>query len=731
MMERMYEKATRPQGTTLVELTKTPVETLKGIGPTRSKGFNALGIETLYDLITYYPRRYIDRTRQSPITGSAIDQEIVVLGTVSEVTARRLKGGRVLVEAKLFDGQSRCKLVFFNQAWRQRQLANVKEVAVFGKLQRFRSDFQMTNPIVDTVGDRTGIIVPVYPMSEKAQVSTWDIHRALKVLFEETVPKLDDPLPQKVVKEFGLVERDTAYRSVHFADSIDHVVAARKRLIFDELFRLQLTLVARKARYIRDSRGIVHDVNPFVGENQREESLVSAFLSSLSFSLTKAQMRVVGEIAVDMAKEIPMHRLVQGDVGSGKTLVALLSMLFAVQSGRQAALLAPTEVLAEQHYKSLSRYLDEFVTRDLSIYSLFQGAERSINVGLLTGSLGVKRKQVAEQIRVGEIDIAVGTHALLSEGVSFRSLGLVVIDEQHRFGVDQRGVLRARERQGEGLDPDTLVMTATPIPRTAAMTVYGDLDVSVVDELPPGRTPIKTRWLSGEAENAAYEHLLEAVRDGGQGYVVCPLVEGSEKVVAKSAVEEFERLKTGPLSSLRLGLMHGQMSSDEKDKVMGAFRHHELDVLVATTVIEVGVDVPNATIMIIEDADRFGIAQLHQLRGRVGRGKKASYCYLLAKADREQAEERLKALERSSDGFYLAEKDLELRGEGTIFGTKQRGNNDLKLASLVRDREVVPESRRVAERIIAEDPTLSFSPELKEEIRELFKDEDIRYLFLG
>ncbi len=730
-MEHMYDGVIRSQGTTLVELTKIPIETLKGIGPTRSKGFNALGVYTLYDLVTYYPRRYIDRTRQSPITEAALDREIVVLGTVSEVATRRLKGGKMLVEARLFDGYSRCKLVFFNQAWRQRQLSHVKDVAVFGKLQRFRSDFQMTNPIVDTVGDRTGIVVPIYPMSEKAQVSTWDIHRALKVLFEEVVPKLQDSLPHKVLDEFDLIERDNAFRSVHFADSIDQVVAARRRLIFDELFRLQLTLVARKARYIRDSCGIAHDVTPFMGASLRDESLVSAFLSSLSFSLTRAQMRVVGEIANDMARDIPMHRLVQGDVGSGKTLVALLSMLFSVQSGRQAALLAPTEVLAEQHFLSLSHYLSEFVTRDNSAYSLFQGSERGVNVGLLTGSLGVKRKKVTEQIRSGEIDIAVGTHALLSEGVSFRSLGLVVIDEQHRFGVDQRSVLRSRGRQGEGLDPDTLVMTATPIPRTAAMTVYGDLDVSVVDELPPGRTPIKTRWLSGESEKSAYEHLLEAVRDGGQGYVVCPLVEGSEKVVAKSAVDEFERLRTGPLASLRLGLMHGQMSSDEKDKVMDAFRHYELDVLVATTVIEVGVDVPNATIMIIEDADRFGIAQLHQLRGRVGRGKKASYCYLLSKADREQAEERLKALERSSDGFYLAEKDLELRGEGTIFGTKQRGNNDLKLASLVRDREVVPESRRVAEKIIAEDPTLSFNPELKEEIRELFKDEDIRYLFLG
>ena len=730
-MEHMYDGVIRSQGTTLVELTKIPIETLKGIGPTRSKGFNALGVYTLYDLVTYYPRRYIDRTRQSPITEAALDREIVVLGTVSEVATRRLKGGKMLVEARLFDGHSRCKLVFFNQAWRQRQLSNVKDVAVFGKLQRFRSDFQMTNPIVDTVGDRTGIVVPIYPMSEKAQVSTWDIHRALKVLFEEVVPKLQDSLPHKVLDEFDLIERDNAFRSVHFADSIDQVVAARRRLIFDELFRLQLTLVARKARYIRDSCGIAHDVTPFMGASLRDESLVSAFLSSLSFSLTRAQMRVVGEIANDMARDIPMHRLVQGDVGSGKTLVALLSMLFSVQSGRQAALLAPTEVLAEQHFLSLSHYLSKFVTRDNSAYSLFQGSERGVNVGLLTGSLGVKRKKVTEQIRSGEIDIAVGTHALLSEGVSFRSLGLVVIDEQHRFGVDQRSVLRSRGRQGEGLDPDTLVMTATPIPRTAAMTVYGDLDVSVVDELPPGRTPIKTRWLSGESEKSAYEHLLEAVRDGGQGYVVCPLVEGSEKVVAKSAVDEFERLRTGPLASLRLGLMHGQMSSDEKDKVMDAFRHYELDVLVATTVIEVGVDVPNATIMIIEDADRFGIAQLHQLRGRVGRGKKASYCYLLSKADREQAEERLKALERSSDGFYLAEKDLELRGEGTIFGTKQRGNNDLKLASLVRDREVVPESRRVAEKIIAEDPTLSFNPELKEEIRELFKDEDIRYLFLG
>jgi ATP-dependent DNA helicase RecG len=726
----MCESVSTVRESSIVELLQLPIERIHGVGSVRAKAFSALGVESVYDLLTYYPRRYIDRTRQSPLVEAALDQEILVLGLLSDVSSRRLRGGKVMVEAKLSDGHRRCKLVFFNQPWRQRQLESVREVAVFGKLQSFRSQFQMTNPIVDTVGDRTGVIVPIYPMSEKAHISTWDVHRAIKTVFSDPSFSIFDPVPKDVIERFGLLDRDSAYRYVHLAETLDQAKAARQRLIFDELFRLQLTLVARKARYLRESRGVTHEVSPYACKKAERVSLVGAFISSLPFPLTKAQERVVSEIARDMEGPAPMHRLVQGDVGSGKTLVALVSMLFSVQSGMQAALLAPTEVLAEQHFLSLSKYLKDFEVKDQSTYSLFQGSEKRISVGLLKGSLGAKRKSVVEGVRSGEIDIVVGTHALLSEGVSFRSLGLVVVDEQHRFGVDQRAVLRARDRQGEGRDPDTLVMTATPIPRTAAMTVYGDLDVSVVDQLPPGRTPIKTIWLSGDTKGA-YEHLLEEVGVGGQGYVVCPLVEGSDKVVAKSAVMEFERLKEGPLRGVRVGLMHGQMSADEKDRVMEAFRCHEIDVLVATTVIEVGVDVPNATMMVIEDADRFGIAQLHQLRGRVGRGKKESFCYLLSNSDKSQAEERLRALERSTDGFFLAEKDLELRGEGTIFGTRQRGNNDLKLASLVRDRDIVPKTREVAEAVISSDPTLFRAPQLKEEIRELFKDEDVRYLFMG
>jgi len=426
-----------------------------------------------------------------------------------------------------------------------------------------------------------------------------------------------------------------------------------------------------------------------------------------------------------MAGPHPMHRLLQGDVGAGKTVVAVAALLTAVQGGHQGALMAPTEVLAEQHYASVWSLL-----RDLTVPS--QGTllpDRPLRVALLTNrTTGTERSRLHARLESGEVDILIGTHALLTESVVFRSLGAVVIDEQHRFGVEQRAALRAK---GAGeVVPDVLVMTATPIPRTAAMTVYGDLDTTVLDEMPPGRTPIETHWARGPMEeSAAWETVRSEVGAGRQAYVVCPLVEGSEKIQARSASEEFERLAASELAGMRLGLLHGQLPSKEKEEVMARFRDAELDVLVATTVIEVGVDVPNATVMVIEDADRFGIAQLHQLRGRVGRGSQASWCFLLGEGGTPDAEERLGALERTTDGFELAEVDLELRGEGTILGTRQKGMTDLKLASLRRDRELVARARQVAFELVDRYPGLAGLTELADEIRYLLDDEEREFLF--
>jgi ATP-dependent DNA helicase RecG len=452
--------------------------------------------------------------------------------------------------------------------------------------------------------------------------------------------------------------------------------------------------------------------------------LVPRFLKALPFPLTGAQQRVIGEIGVDLAGPHPMHRLLQGDVGSGKTVVAVNAMLMAVQGKHQGALMAPTEVLAEQHYVGVSRLLEGLQVPDPD--NLF--GDRPLRVELLTGRVtGEKRRAVLAELAAGTIDIVIGTHALIQEGVQFNSLGVVVIDEQHRFGVEQRAALS--QKGSDASTPDVLVMTATPIPRTAAMTVYGDLDVSVLDELPPGRTPIVTKWAAGPLlEQTMWADVREAVAAGQQAYVVCPMIEESDKMEVASAEKIYAELGKGELKKLRLGLLHGRMNSAEKEETMNAFRDRKLDVLVATTVIEVGVDVPNATIMVVLDADRFGIAQLHQLRGRVGRGAIASKCWLQTK-DLEVSSPRVDALVDSTDGFYLAEVDLELRGEGTLMNSAQKGRSDLKIASLRRDRDLIDIARESAFGIIDADPTLTANAGLRDELELLLSPEDEEFLF--
>ena len=699
----------------LPELADIGVERLKGVGPKHQDALAEMGIRTVLDLVTFYPRRYIDRTNQAAIADLVEGDQAMVLATVRKVTSRRTRQGRALVEIDLFDGSSYLRITFFNQAWRARQLHEGMQVIVFGKVERYRGRQQMTNPVVDLVGDRTGRIVPVYPQSEKAGLMTWQIAdweaEALR-----RVQTLSDPLPRRWRDELDLAGRDWAVHQIHEPESMAAAQKARQRLAFDELLRLQLVLVMRKRAVERDAVGIRHVVD---GE------LVERFRKGLPFPLTGAQERAIAEIGADMAGPHPMHRLLQGDVGAGKTVVAVAALLVAVQGGHQGALMAPTEVLAEQHHAGVSRLLSDLtVPSDQTLF-----ADRPLEVALLTNrTTAAERSRLQARLADGSVDILIGTHALLTESVSFRSLGCVVIDEQHRFGVEQRAALREK---GPGqVVPDVLVMTATPIPRTAAMTVYGDLDTTVLDELPPGRTPIVTSWARGPVEEAAVWATVQGgVAAGHQAYVVCPLIEESEKVQARSASEEFDRLAAGELSGLRLGLLHGQMAARDKEAVMDRFRRREIDVLVSTTVIEVGVDVPNATVMVIEDADRFGIAQLHQLRGRVGRGSDRSWCYLLGAGLSPDSEERLGALERTTDGFELAEVDLELRGEGTILGTRQKGATDLKLASLRRDKDLVGLARRVAFALVDEDATLEAHRDLAEEISLLLDEEDRDFLF--
>ena len=704
---------------TLRDLAEMPVSRLRGVGEKRETALASADIRTVLDLVQHYPRRHLDRTREARIADLHKGDEATVFGEVRSSSTRPLRGRRTLTEVVIGDGGHRLTLTFFNQRWREKQLQPGMTVMVHGKCDLFRGNRQMTGPVVDLVGDQTARIVPVYPQSEKSGLLTRDVQSFVEeALKRAAVRGFADPLPDDVRERFRFVTRDEAINGIHHPESMKEKDEARRRLVFDELLRVQLELVRRKRRIERETAGLSHSV---------DGDLVARFHERLPFALTTAQQRTIGEIAVDLARERPMHRLLQGDVGSGKTVVAVTALLAAVQGGHQGALMAPTEVLAEQHHLGVTSMLGDLMVPDPSTLM----GDRPLRVELLTNRIGAAdRRRILADLINGRVDILIGTHALIQDKVEYSSLGVVVIDEQHRFGVEQRAALR--DKGDAGAAPDVLVMTATPIPRTAAMTVYGDLDVSVLDELPPGRTPIVTTWARTDTDEAA---VWDAVRDevaaGRQAYVVCPLIGESEALDVASATETWESLRGGVLHDLRVDLLHGQMSSAEKAAVMDRFRAGGSDVMVATTVIEVGVDVPNATVMVVLDADRFGIAQLHQLRGRVGRGAEASRCFLVGDPTTSDGETRIEALVASTDGFALAEVDLELRGEGTIMGERQKGRNDLKLASLVTDREWVGVAREVAIGIVDADPELEDHPALADEIDLLLGDDEAEFLMKG
>jgi ATP-dependent DNA helicase RecG len=709
---------------TLRELAEIPVTRLKGVGDKREAALGKLEIESILDLLMFYPRRWVDRTREARIDDLVAGEECLVIGEVRSVNKRLTKSRRTMVNVVIGDGSGRLSISFFNQPWRERQLSPGMNIAVFGNPDVFRGQLQMTNPIVDLIGDRTGRIVPIYPQSEKVDLQTWEIASFVQSALERCRPRgIADSLRDDLREAAGVIARFEAMENIHTPQTLEMRSRARESLAFDEVFRVQTVLIARKRALALQSIGIEHSR----GQDAAGD-LVARFVDSLPFKPTSAQDRVIGEIGVDLSNPQPMHRLLQGDVGSGKTVVAVAAMLTAVQGGYQAAIMAPTEVLAEQHSLGIKNLLAGFTVLDPATLT----GERNLTVELLTGSLaaGEKRRIVAG-IAEGSVDIAIGTHALIQDAVGFKRLGVVVVDEQHRFGVEQRAALRDKgaEIDGRRSTPDVLVMTATPIPRTAAMTVYGDLDVSILDELPPGRTPIVTKWANGaKDQELPWEDVRDAVGNGQQAYVVCPLIEESEKLEAASAEQTLVTLQAGELKGLRLALLHGRMHPAEKDAVMSAFRRGETDVLVATTVIEVGVDVPNATVMVILDADRFGIAQLHQLRGRVGRGSIASTCWLVTTEELDTSP-RIESLVASTDGFVLAEVDLDIRGEGTLMSTAQKGENDLRLASLRTDRELIERARHIAQSLVDADPLLKQHSQLRDEINLLLSPDDLEYLF--
>jgi len=710
----------------LRRLADRSVTDLKGVGPERAKALAGIGIETILDLVTHYPRRYLDKTKQSAIRDLRVDDQSWVFGRVASSTSVPGRGrGKARTELRVTDGSGYLRITFFNQPWRARQLPEGSEAMFFGKVTEYRGLMQLANPEIDLLDEADRLeITPIYPQSDKARLYSRDFRGWLA----ESLRRADafiEPLPGWILDQHDFVDRSAAFTGIHSPGSMAEAEEARRRLVFDELLRIQLALVLRKRQIETTSQGIEHVV---------DGALVERFLDALPFELTDDQQRVIGEIRSDLARAIPMHRLLQGDVGSGKTVVAMAALLTAVQGGHQGAFMAPTEVLAEQHHRGLVPLLEGITVPDEGA-TLFN--DRPLTMELLTNRVtGKERQRILGSLAEGSVDVLVGTHALIQEGVEFRSLGVAVVDEQHRFGVEQRAALSGKA--AGDVVPDVLVMTATPIPRTAAMTVYGDLDVSVLRQKPAGRQRVVTTWVKGpDSEAEMWARVRDEVATGRQAYVVCPLIEESDKLEAASAEETYERLEADELSGLSMGLLHGRLPGAEKEATMVAFRAGATSVLVATTVIEVGVDVPNATVMVILSADRFGIAQLHQLRGRVGRGADQSHCYLVtgtagAEGDAEARAEgnaRLEALVASNDGFELAEVDLEIRGEGTLFAERQKGRSDLKLASLRRDKEAVLDARAAAERLVADDGDLSAHPDLQDELRLFLEPEDEAFLF--
>jgi ATP-dependent DNA helicase RecG len=725
----------------LRELGDVSVDKLRHIGEKRAAALESMGISNVFDLLTVYPRRYIDRTRQVDLSDLSVGDEAAIFAEVTKVSSRRTRQGKVMVEVTVSDGGESIKIVFFNQGWRERQLPVGVQALFFGKVGDYRGQRQMANPVVDVIvgatgeerdPSRVGRVVAIYPASGKAGLTSWEMGGFIEESLRRA-GQLLDPLTEAQRAPLELIDRTSAYWGIHLPENYGDQVPARRRLAFDEFLRLQLILALRRRRLEESAAGIRHsidvddlDVTPGSLVSP-EETLVRQFLAGHRFTLTVAQRRVLADVVLDMAGPLPMHRLLQGDVGSGKTLVAVTAMLGALDGARQSVMMAPTEVLAEQHLASLRRDLSGLMVSDDRVL----GGERGVSVQLLTGRVRAKERQaIVAGLANGSVDIVVGTHALLSDDVRFRSLGLIVIDEQHRFGVEQRSRLRdqGRERSNEGADPDLLVMTATPIPRTAAMVLFGDLDVSVLDELPAGRRTIETTWAREDEEIAScWQRVRDEVAAGRRAYVICPLVEGSDKIEATSAVEERTRLATHELRGLAVGLLHGQMKSDEKELVMNQFRAGEISVLVATVVIEVGVDVPEASVIVIEDAWRFGLAQLHQLRGRVGRAEFQSYCYLLGTPPNEDGEARLNALVATNDGFELADVDLEMRGEGTLLGARQQGRSDLKLAKLKTDEDLLIGAQSLAASMVGDgDESLAA---MEDELRLFVDEDDATYLF--
>ena len=656
-----------------------PIKYIKGVGGYWTKRLKRLGIEELKDLLYYFPRDYNDWSQTKKIRELRTGENVTVQGEVVNINEIKPRSGLKIIKVAISDGTGILHGVWFNQGYIKKTFKKGNTFLFSGEVKYSYGNFEINNPHFEEVDFQdnlhTGRIVPVYPTTKG--ISQKKLRRIVKNSFDKYLQDVEEFLPVDIIDKHNFLDLNYALSMIHFPNSKEILKEARRRFAYEELFILQLILALRKSEAQSDKLGIKHS---------KDDGLVDKFLDILPFALTSAQARVWQEIKGDMESNKNMNRLLQGDVGAGKTVIATLALLKTVQSEFQGALMAPTEILAEQHYLGLKDDLEPL----------------GLKLGLLVGSLKAKEKrELLKRIEAGEIDIVIGTHALIQEGINFSNLGLAIIDEQHRFGVKQRATL-----QEKGDNPDVLVMTATPIPRTLALTVYGDLDVSVIDELPPGRKPVITEWRTQQARDRIYSFLREEIDKGRQAYVVCPLVEESEKLDIESATELSIKLQNEYFPDLKVALLHGQMKAIEKEEVMEEFRIGNTDILVSTTVIEVGVNVPNSSVMIIEDAQRFGLAQLHQLRGRVGRGEYQSYCILVSDPSTDEGVERMKIMTKSTDGFVIAEEDLHLRGPGEFFGTRQHGMPDLKVADILRDHKLLELAREDAFALIKADPKL-------------------------
>ena len=676
----------------MVDLYKD-VKYIKGVGPNRVKLLNKIGIFNLKDLITYYPRTYEDRSKPKNLYECQEGEEVFVRAVAcSRLSDIRIKG-RTMQKLLIRDETAPAEAIWFNQSYLKNKFEQGKEYGFFGKVSRKYGKIELMSPKFDEGENtkNTGRIIPIYPLTYN--LSQNNLRKIMENGIKEVYGNLEETLPSYILDKYNLEKINKAVKDIHFPENFNDFNIARKRLVFEELLSVQLALLELKNRYMNEEKGIVFDKNV----------KISDVINSLPFKLTGAQRRVLEEIENDMEQDKTMNRLLQGDVGSGKTVIAMCIAYKAVKSGYQAAIMAPTAILASQHLENFKNILEKF----------------DINVELLISGITKKKKEdILQRLENGEIDIIIGTHALIEEDVKFKNLGLVVTDEQHRFGVKQRSKIASK-----GNNPDVLVMTATPIPRTLALILYGDLDISIIDELPPNRKKIETFAVRKDMTDRVNGFIKKQIDEGRQAYIVCPLVEENEEMDLKSVEELYETYKTEVFPEYKVEYIHGKLKQKEKDNIMERFKKGDIDILISTTVIEVGVDVPNSNIMVIENAERFGLAQLHQLRGRVGRGEYKSYCILKYEGKGETVRKRMKVMCDTNDGFVISEKDLELRGSGDFFGTMQHGLPEFKIANLFEDMKTLKLAQEAAIKILSKDPKLEDKENilLKRLIKDKFK----------